>query len=65
MNAKTEQSFEDLVISRRTIHSYRPEAIEEEVVQRALRAAHHAPNHKLTWPWRFTRVGPETRADLA
>ncbi len=23
-----------------------------------------APNHKLTWPWRFTVVGPETRSAL-
>ena len=30
-------------------------------VREALSAAHQAPNHKHTWPWRFTHVGPETK----
>lgn len=50
---------------RRTIHKYLPEPVPEDVVQRALEAAHLAPNHKLTFPWRFTVVGPETRARIA
>lgn len=55
----------DALLSRRTIHRYQPGELPEEVVQRALLAAHHAPCHKLTWPWRFVRVGPLTRAGLA
>ena len=50
---------------RRTIHIYKPEPIPDEAVQRALQAAIMAPNHRLTWPWRFTQVGGETRARLA
>ena len=26
---------------------------------------HFAPNHKLTWPWRFTVVGREGRVKIA
>lgn len=51
--------------TRRTIHRYRPEPVPEAALQRALDAALMAPNHKLTFPWRFTRVGLETRATLA
>ena len=56
--------FHTVVRTRRTIHKYRPEPVESAIVERALEAAHCAPNHKLTWPWRFTRVGPETRSLL-
>jgi len=31
-----------------------------EVMQRALQAACFAPNHKMTEPWRFRTLGPET-----
>ncbi len=50
---------------RRTIHLYRRDQVAEETITRALAAATMAPNHKLTWPWRFTRVGRETRAKIA
>lgn len=49
---------------RRTIHRYTPESIPDGVVDKALKAAIRAPNHKLTNPWRFTRVGPELREKL-
>ena len=32
---------------------------------RALEAAVMAPNHLMTWPWRFHRVGPRGRETLA
>lgn len=50
--------------ARRTVHDYAPLPVDELIVQRALDAAHLAPCHKLTWPWRFTRVGPRTRDHL-
>ncbi len=50
---------------RRTIHSYRPEPLEPEVLERALDAAHQAPCHKLTFPWRFVVSGPRTREAIA
>lgn len=56
--------IQTLIATRRTAHQYAPEAIDPAAVQRALTAAQWAPNHKLTWPWRFIVVGPETRAEL-
>ncbi|MCA9539019.1 MAG: nitroreductase [Myxococcales bacterium] len=54
----------DALLTRRTVHRYQPEPVPDAVLDRLLLAAHHAPNHKLTWPWRFTRVGPKTRVAL-
>lgn len=56
--------FETL-IGRRTVHDYLPGAVDEEAIQRALKAAIRAPNHKLTNPWRFIRLGPELRPRIA
>ena len=51
----------DAIVNRRTVHRYSDEPIPEGLVERALEAAVAAPNHKLSNPWRFTRVGPEGR----
>ncbi len=56
--------FYQIINNRRTIHHYKPEPLPQEVLHRVLKAAHMAPNHKMTWPWRFTLVGPETRQTL-
>ncbi len=58
------QTLVDLITSRRTIHMYKDQAIAQEVIEEAVFAAHQAPNHKLTWPWRFTLIGPETKAQI-
>ncbi|MGC6492671.1 MAG: nitroreductase family protein [Myxococcota bacterium] len=55
----------EAIRTRRTAHKWRPEPLADDVLNRLLEAAHWAPCHKLTWPWRFTVVGPETRAGLA
>lgn len=49
---------------RRTIQEWEPGELPEGVLERALGAAHQAPNHKRTWPWRFTIVGPVAREAL-
>lgn len=49
---------------RRTIHDYTPDPVDEGALERAFAAAQEAPCHRLTWPWRFTRVGPQTRQAL-
>ena len=54
----------DLILNRRTIHSYRREAIPAALIENALLAAVHAPNHKLTWPWRFFVLGEQSRSAL-
>ena len=51
--------------TRRTIHEYQPGPVAPELVYRLLEAGIWAPNHKLTQPWWFIHVGPETRSRLA
>ncbi len=48
--------------ARRTAQRFLPTPVDPEVLDRCLAAAHQAPCHKHTWPWRFTVVGPEARA---
>lgn len=50
-----------IIKSRRTIHRYLDQKVPFEEIQNAVLAAHHAPNHKLTFPWRFVHVGPQVR----
>jgi nitroreductase len=47
--------------TRRTIQRFRPGAVDEAALLRALSVARFAPNHKTTWPWRFVVAGPATR----
>lgn len=53
------------LLTRRTVAQFHTDPLPEAVLERALQAAHHAPNHRLTWPWRFLVLGPTTRAALA
>jgi nitroreductase len=56
----------DAIRQRRTVHRYDPaRAVDDNTVMRALDAAHRAPCHRKTWPWRFHRVGPKGRALIA
>lgn len=57
-------AFESIV-ARRTAHAYRDLPVDLQSLERALVAANHAPCHKLTFPWRFVRVGPKGRAAVA
>jgi nitroreductase len=52
------------MMTRRTIHYWQPLPMSEEAIQKSLGAAHMAQCHKFTWPWRFTRVGPQARKAL-
>lgn len=54
----------DLLRSRRTIHLFEAEPVPDEVVLRGLDLARRAPNHRLTEPWRFVLLGPETAAAI-
>lgn len=54
----------ELILTRRTVHDYQPGPIPEGAVERAVTAAMAAPNHRMTEPWRFVRVGPEGRRRL-
>jgi nitroreductase len=50
--------------ARRTHKQYRPDPVPEEVVRELVELARWAPNHKLTNPWRFRLLGPQTRARI-
>jgi nitroreductase len=57
-------TVQELIASRRTIHDYEPGPVAEGSIERAVSAATAAPNHRMTEPWRFVRVGPEARQVL-
>jgi nitroreductase len=50
--------------SRRTHKQFGREPVDETVVRALLDLARFAPNHKLTEPWRFRLLGPQTRLHL-
>ena len=54
-----------LIRSRRTIHLFEPTPPPREVILEALDLARWAPNHRLTEPWRFYLLGPETASAVA
>ena len=56
--------IETAIRARRTHKQYGPEPVDEAVVRQLVELARHAPNHKLTNPWRFRLLGPETRARI-
>lgn len=58
-------NIEDAIFSRRTIHRFKPGAIEPGLLNEILAAGPWAQNHRLTQPWRFTVIGPETHRALA
>lgn len=55
----------EAMLTRRTVQRFQSGPVPDEVIDRALQAATFAPNHKLTWPWRFVLVGPASRQRLA
>ncbi|MBU0553113.1 nitroreductase [Myxococcota bacterium] len=54
----------EIIRARRTVHKYLDLPVAPEIITRALEAAHSAPCHKRTWPWRFYVVGAQTRQAL-
>jgi nitroreductase len=50
--------------SRRTHKQFGTTPVGEDVVRELADLARSAPNHKLTNPWRFRLLGPETRARI-
>ncbi len=54
-----------LLRSRRTVHQFKPDKPPIELVRQGIEAARWAPNHKLTQPWRFYLLGPETATRIA
>jgi nitroreductase len=55
---------DDAIRARRTHKQYGSEPVPEAVVRELVDLARWAPNHKLTNPWRFRLLGPETRGRI-
>lgn len=55
----------EIIYNRRTVHSYADAKVPQDILLSGLRAAIHAPNHKLTYPWRFFILGPQSRESVA
>ena len=59
------KNINELIKKRRTIHSYSTETIDEVLIKEAIDCALYAPNHKLTFPMRFTIIPKKYRKALA
>jgi nitroreductase len=55
---------EDAIRRRRTHKRFGPEPLARETLEELFELARHAPNHRLTEPWRFRVLGPQTLAAL-
>ena len=52
--------------TRRTVHNFdNDRAVPDEVLHRAVEAATYAPNHKMTEPWLFRRLGRDAIEAIA
>ena len=54
------REFAEVLRGRRTINFYLQTPVPEGLVRDAVEAAIWAPNHGVTEPWRFYRLGPES-----
>ncbi len=54
------RELEEVIRGRRTINLYLQTPVPAELVREAVEAATWAPNHHVTEPWRFYRLGRET-----
>jgi len=53
--------LDDAIRTRRSIKRFTDRAVTRDEIERVLDAAVHAPNHRLTQPWRFYVLGPDAR----
>jgi len=51
----------DAIHTRRSIKQFTSRPVSREEIERLLDAAVHAPNHRMTQPWRFYVLGPKAR----
>jgi len=56
--------LEEAIRTRRTHKAYGPEPVDRVTLDELFELARWAPNHKLTNPWRFRVLGPESLARL-
>lgn len=65
VDTKSYGELQALITSRLTVHDFSSDPLPEGALARAITAALTAPNHRMTEPWRFVRVGRNTRSELA
>ena len=59
-----ETDLNTIIKTRRTIHRYLSNEVDQNIVNRALESAHFAPNHRKTWPWVFRVIGAQSKERL-
>jgi nitroreductase len=64
LEVKSIMNIRELIMTRRTVHNYTPEKVDGKLVEEALALSLWAPNHKLTFPWVYTWLGPSARDRL-
>ena len=57
-------SILNIIKSRRIIKKFKQDRINRQQILSWLQVATMAPNHRMTEPWEFIFVGPQTRANL-
>jgi nitroreductase len=50
-----------VIVARRSIKRFTDRPVSRAEIEQLLEAAIHAPNHRMTEPWRFYVLGPEAR----
>ncbi len=55
----------ETILTRRTIKNFKLTAVPADTLSRALTAGLWAQNHRMTEPWRFAVLGPQTHSALA
>jgi nitroreductase len=55
---------ETAIRARRTHKQYGPAPVAEDTLRELFDLARYAPNHRLTNPWRFRVLGPQTRTAI-
>lgn len=54
-----------LMKERRTVHRFEPAGpIDQDIIDEAVRVSLWAPNHRLTYPWRYVQVGKAAREQI-
>jgi nitroreductase len=53
------------IATRQSINRVKPDPVERELVERVLESGIHAPNHKITEPWRFHVFSGKGRGEFA
>ncbi len=57
-------NINELIQARRTVHQFNDQKVSQETIDRAFELALWAPNHRLTYPWRFVDLGQEARSAI-